>query len=207
MVKKTEERKEDSEEKKDIFKAWADSYTAVSKMWEESYLKLYKPWIESTAEMLEKAAELSKEAAPKKYQEFYTIWIETYKETYGKYIQSIVPSKEVFEGFVQSTSIYLTMYKSWIAALEKMVEKTMDLSKQPTDPEASKQYYNLWIKMYEKAFDSFYEDMPLAGPMKEMMEPVKVMAKMYADTFAGMSRMWVKSGVRSASAYPGKYTT
>ncbi len=366
MVKKTEERKEDSEEKKDIFKAWADSYTAVSKMWEESYLKLYKPWIESTAEMLEKAAELSKEAAPKKYQEFYdewikayqnsfgkfypiptlesnketlekllasaeesnklyrswiaeleensqktkdilqgepdpaqykecydmwmkshekifdeilalpaqestkeifekytgipdiylesfvqmsklwkntysrlygpwiesmqrlsekmaelskgdacpeaykefyTIWIETYKETYGKYIHSIVPSKEVFEGFVQSTSIYLTMYKSWIAALEKMVEKTMDLSKQPTDPEASKQYYNLWIKMYEKAFDSFYEDMPLAGPMKEMMEPVKVMAKMYADTFAGMSRMWVKSGVRSASAYPGKYTT
>jgi hypothetical protein len=30
---------------------------------------------------------------------------------------------------------------------------------------------------------------------------------MYADTFTKMSNMWMKSGVRSASAYPGKYTT
>jgi hypothetical protein len=364
MVKKTEEKKDVNEEKKDIFTTWADSYTAVSKMWEDSYLKLYKPWIESTGEMFEKAALLSKEAAPQKYHEFYdewvktyqntfgkfypiptlksnketlekflltaeesnklyrswsaeleensrktkeilqgepdsakykecydmwmksyekifdenlalpamestkeifekytgipdiylgsfvqmaklwkntysmlygpwiesmlelarkmaelsrgdaspeaytefyNIWMDTYKETYGKYVQSMRPTKEVFESFGQSTNIYLNMYKSWIAALEKMAEKTMDLSKQPTDPDASKQFYNLWIKMYEKAFESFFEDMPLAGPMKEMMEPVKIMAKMYADTFAGMSRMWVKSGVRSASAYPGKY--
>ena len=41
MVKKTEERKDVNEGKKDIFKTWADSYAAVSKMWEDSYLKLY----------------------------------------------------------------------------------------------------------------------------------------------------------------------
>jgi uncharacterized protein (UPF0335 family) len=29
MVKKTEEKKDINEEKKDIFKTWADSYTAV----------------------------------------------------------------------------------------------------------------------------------------------------------------------------------
>jgi hypothetical protein len=44
----------------------------------------------------------------------------------------------------------------------------------------------------------------IGGPMKEIMEPVKIMAKMYADTFVKMSKMWVKSGVSSASAYPGK---
>ena len=38
MVKKTEQRKDINEEKKDIFKTWADSYTAVSKMWEDSYI-------------------------------------------------------------------------------------------------------------------------------------------------------------------------
>ena len=64
MVKKTEQRKDINEEKKDIFKTWADSYTAVSKMWEDSYLKLYKPWVESTGEMFEKAAFISKDAAP-----------------------------------------------------------------------------------------------------------------------------------------------
>jgi hypothetical protein len=57
--------------------------------------------------------------------------------------------------------------------------------------------------MYEKAFDSFFEDMPTVdGPMKEVMEPLKIMAKMYADTFVKMSKMFVRSG--SASAYPGK---
>jgi hypothetical protein len=351
MVKKTEEKKDTTEEKKDIFKTWADSYAAASKMWEDSYLKVYKPWLESTAEMAEKAALLSKEAAPKKYhefydewvktyqstfgkfypiptlksnketlenllasaeesnklyrswiaeleensrktqeilkgepdpakykecydmwmntyekifdevlalpsmestkkifekytgipdiylgsfvqmsklwkntyfklygpwiesmqklswkmaeisrgdagpdayKEFYTIWMDAYKETYGKYVQSMQPSKEVFESFVHSTSIYLTMYRSWIAALEKMSEKANELSKQAADPQTSKEFCDLWIKMYEKAFDSFFEDMPLAGPMKEMMEPVKIMAKMYADMFARMSKMWVK---------------
>ncbi len=100
------------------------------------------------------------------------------------------PSKEVFESFVQSTNIYLNMYKSWMTALEKISEKAKELSKQTTDPEASKEFCDLWIKMYVRAFDSFFEDMPLAGPMKEMMEPVKIMAKMYADTFTKMSKMY-----------------
>jgi hypothetical protein len=367
MVKKTEEKKDANEEKKDIFKTWADGYTAVSKMWEDSYLKLYKPWIESTGEMLEKTALLSKEAAPQKYREFYDEWINTYQNTfgkfypiptlksnkealekflssaeesnkiyrswiaeseensrktieilhgkpdpakykqcydmwikfyekkfdelleqpaqestketsgnymgipdiysgsflqmsklwrksyrqlweplnesmlkifekmaeisggdagpeaykefyilwmdtnkdiYGKYVKFMEPSGERFENFVQSTQIYLSIYKSWIAALEKMSEKAEKISKQTSDPEAYKEFYNLWVKMYETAFDSFFEDMPtVGGPMKEIMEAVKVRAKMYTDTFTKMTKTWMKSGVRSASAYPGKYTT
>ena len=351
MVKKIEEKKDVSEEKKDIFKTWADSYTAVSKMWEDSYLTLYKPWIDSTGEMFEKAALLSKEAAPKQYKEFYnewmktyqstygkfypiptmktnketleklmrsaeetnelyrswiaeleedsrttreilkgepepekykecydmwmksyekifdeilalpaqestkeifekytgipdvylgsfvqmsrlwkktysrlygpwnesmmklskkmaelsrgdaspeaykefyTLWVDTYKETYGKYVGSMQPSKEVFESFAQSTNIYLNMYKSWIAALEKMSKKAEELSKQTSDPEAYKEFYNLWVIMYEKAFNDFFEDMPAIGPMKELIEPVKNMAKIYADTFTRMSKLSVK---------------
>src|SRR3989337_2312234 len=99
------------------------------------------------------------------------------------------------------------MYKSWIDALEKMSEKAKELSKQPSDPEAYKEFYNLWVKMYEKGFDNFFEDIPAIGPMIEMMEPVKTMAKINADIFTKMLEMWVKPGVRSASAYPGKYTT
>ena len=55
MVKKTEERKDINEEKKDIFKASADSYTAISRIWEDSCSTLYKPWIESRGGMLGKA--------------------------------------------------------------------------------------------------------------------------------------------------------
>ncbi len=169
------------------------SFVQISKLWRNSYAKLYEPWIESVSKFSRKMAELSRgDASPEAYKEFYTIWIDTYKETYGKYVQSTRSTKEVFESFAQSTSTYLNMYKSWIAALEKMAEKTNELSKQAADPEMSREFYILWIKMYEKAFDSFFEDMPLAGPMKEMMEPIKIMAKIYADTFARMSKMWVK---------------
>ena len=169
---------------------YLESFVQMSKLWKNTYSRLYGPWIESMQRLSEKMAELSRgDASPEAYKEFYTIWMETYKETYGKCVQSMQPSKEVFESFVQSTSIYLNMYKAWIAALEKMAEKTKELSQQATDPEVAKEFYTLWIKMYEKAFDSFFEDMPIAGPMKEMMDPVKIMGKIYSDTFAMMAKM------------------
>jgi hypothetical protein len=36
----------------------------------------------------------------------------------------------------------------------------------------------------------------IGGPMKEVMEPVKIMAKMYADTLIKMSKMLVRSDSR-----------
>ena len=182
------------------------SFVQISKLWRNSYAKLYEPWIESVSKLSRIMAELSRgDAGPEAYKEFYTLWVDTYQEIYGKHMQSMEPPREMFEHFVKSANIYVSMYKSWIDALEKMSEKAKELSKQTSDPEAYKEFYNLWVKMYEKAFDSFFEDMPtVGGPMKEIMESVKVMAKMYADTFTKMSKMRVKSGVRSASAYPGK---
>jgi hypothetical protein len=188
------------ESAKDIFEKYTGipdiylgSFVQMAKLWKNTYSNLYGPWIASMQKLSEKMADLSRgDASPEAYKEFYDIWLETYEATYGKYVQSMRPTKEVFENFSQSATIYLTMYKSWIAALEKMVEKTKEISRQTTDPELSREFYNVWVKMYEKAFDSFFEDMPLAGPMKDMMEPVKILAKLYADMFAQMSRTWVK---------------
>jgi hypothetical protein len=170
------------------------SFLQMSKLWKNTYVKLYGPWIESMQKLSRKMTEISRgDAGPEAYKEFYNMLMDTYQETYGKHIQSIQSSKDLFENFMQSNNIYLNMYKSWIAALEKMSKKAEELSKQTAYPEAYKEFYDLWIKMYEKAFDSFFEDMPMAGPMKEMMEPVKSMAKIYTDAFARMSKMWVKS--------------
>ena len=185
---------------------YSGSFLQMSKLWKKSYTQLCGPLNESMLKLSEKMAEISRgDADPEAYKEFYTLWVDTYQEFYGKHIQPMEPSKEMFEHFVQSTNIYVGMYKSWIATLEKMSEKAKELSKQTSDPNTYKEFYNLWLKMYEKAFDSFFEDMPtVGGPMEDIMEPVKVMAKMYADMFTKMSKMWVKPGVHSASAYPGK---
>jgi len=37
--------------------------------------------------------------------------------------------------------------------------------------------------------------MPVVGPVKEMMEPVKNMAKIYADTFNKIYNMWLTSDI------------
>ncbi len=190
--------------------------------------KLYRSWIAELEENSRVTREVMQgEPDPVKYKECYDMWMKSYekifsgsflqiskpwmdtnKEIYGKYIKSMEPTGEMFEHFVKSSDIFLSMYRSWIAALEKMSEKAQKMSKQSPDPEGYKEFYNLWVMTYEKAFDSFFEDMPtMGGPMKEIMEPVKAMTKMYADTFTRMSKTWMKSGVRSASAYPGKYTT
>jgi hypothetical protein len=190
----------------DLSDIYSMSFLQISKLWKKSLTQLCEPLNESILKLSKKMTEISRgDGGPEAYKEFYTLWVDTYQEIYGKHIQSMEPSKEMFEHFVQSTNIYVSMYKSWIVALEKMSEKARELSKQTSDPEAYKEFYNLWIKMYGKAFDSFFEDMPtVGGPMKDSMKPVKVMARMYIDAFTKMSKMWVQSGVRSASAYPGK---
>jgi hypothetical protein len=180
---------------------YSETFLRISKLWKNSYAKLYEPWTASISKLSEKAAEISRgDASPEAYKEFYTLWLDTHQETYGKLIDfRSPPSKEVFANFAQSANSYMSIYKSWIAALEKISEKAEELSKRTPDPEAFKEFYNLWAKTYEKAFDSFFEDTPTVGPMKELLEPVKNAAKLYADTFTKMSKLWMKSYSSAAS--------
>src|SRR5665811_1565776 len=151
----------------EITDIYLGSFLQMSKLFKKSYAQLCKPLNESMMTLSDKMAEISGgNAGPEAYKEFYDLWVETYKETYGKYAKSVEPSGEMFENFVESTNIYLGMYKSWISALEKMSEKAKEMSIRNSDPEAFKEFNNLWLKMYEKAFDSFFEDMPtMGGPM------------------------------------------
>ncbi|MCZ7395525.1 MAG: hypothetical protein ABOK23_13470 [Candidatus Methanoperedens sp.] len=189
---------------------YSETFEQISKLWKDSYAKLYVPYIDSMLKLSAKSAEISRgNASPEAYKEFYTLWMNTYQETYGRLFdaQSMRPSKEVLEYFLRSANVNLNLYKSWIATLEKLSQKAKELSEQSADPETNKEFYNLWAQTYEKAFDNFFENTPTVSPFKEILEPVKNAAKIYADVFTSISKMWVKSGVHSASAYPGKHTT
>jgi hypothetical protein len=80
-----------------------------------------------------------------------------------------------------------------------MSEKTMDLTKHTTDPEAYKEFYNTWAKMNEKALEDFFRYMPAVGPMKNIMEPVKNAAKVYTDMFVSISNAWMKMTPRTST--------
>lgn len=170
---------------------YSRTFVQVIKLWRDSYGKLYGPLMEAMQTLGAKAADISRgNVSPEAYKEFYTIWTNTYQDMYRQYFQSMQPSKETFESFSKAADIYLGTYKSWIEALEKMTERTKELAKQTSDPGARKEFFDLWLKMYERAFNNFFENMPAMGPMKEMMEPVKIVARMYSNTLNNMSKTW-----------------
>ena len=191
MVKKSQGRKEelreglkeDSAEKKDISKTWADNYTAVSKMWEDSYLKLYKPWFESTGEMIEKTALLSKEATPQKYRVFYDEWIKTYQNSFGKFypIPTLKSNKETLEKFLSSAEESNKIYKSWIAELEENSWKTKEILQSEPDPAKYKECYDMWMRSYEKIFDELME-LPAQEYTKEIFGNYMVIPDIYLDS-------------------------
>lgn len=179
----------------------SESFSKMAKQMQELYIKLYIPSEDSMVKISQDIAKMSKgEAKPETYKEFYDLWMNTYKETFSKMFdtQTMKPSKEMLDSLKESTDISLNLFKSWTAVLEKMLEKMQDQSKLMNDPEAFKEFYNLWIKMYEKSEDMF-EGVPLVSPLKEMMEPVKSACKIYANTSIKMSRMWMDSFTRMAS--------
>lgn len=180
---------------------YSDTFIKISKLWNDSYTKLYGTWMDSVLELSKKSEEISKgKGGPEAYKEFYVAWTNVYQKTYGKLlnVQSIQGSKKgelkaTFEAFAQSTQVYTDLYKSWMTTLEKLSIKSKELARQPKNQDVYKETCNMWIKLYQKAFDSFFDNMPTVSPFKECFTPVKNVANIYMDNLKKMSDFWVQS--------------
>lgn len=196
---------------------YSDTFIKISKLWNDSYTKLYGTWMESILELSKKSEEISKgKVGPEAYKEFYNLWTNVYQKTYGKLLsiksiqdpaggegqlklseEQLKLSKEqlkaTFETFAQSTQVYTDLYKSWMTTLEKLSIKSKELAKQPSNQETYKETCNLWVKLYQKAFDSFFDNMPIVSPFKECLTPVKSAASIYMDSLKKISDFWLQS--------------
>jgi hypothetical protein len=180
---------------------YSESFEKIAKLWKESYDKIYDPWFESMEKLSKNMLKLSKgDATPESYKEFYDVWTNTYTETFGKLFDplSMKHSKELFDTFQENINISLILCKGWGTVMEKLAGKINDQSKFTTDPEAFKEFNYLWLKMYEKATDDFFEGMLAVSPIKEMMEPVKNACKIFSNTSIKMSKLWLDSNIRAA---------
>ena len=175
---------------------YSESMAKMAKQVKEVYTKLYVPSEDSINKFSDGLAKLSKgEMNPETYKEFYEMWLDTYQEAFSKIFdpQTMKPSKEVLDALKESMDVSINLFKSWTEALEKMSAKMEDQSKLINDPEAFKEFFNLWLKMYEKSSEDIFEGVPLVGPLKEMMEPVKSACQIYSNTSLNMSKMWMDS--------------
>lgn len=182
---------------------YSDTFVKISKLWNESYTKLYGSWMEAILELSKKSEEISKgKVSPESYKEFYNMWTNVYQKTYGKLldIKSVQESgenkeqlKATFETFAQSTKVYTDLYKSWMTTLEKLSIKSKELAKQSSSQELHKETFNLWTRLYQKAFDSLFGSMSTISPFKEYMLPVKSATSIYLDNLNRMSDFWLQS--------------
>jgi hypothetical protein len=186
---------------------YSDTFIKISKLWNDSYMKLYGSWADTLVDLSKKSEEISKgNTSPDAYKEFYSMWTNVYQQTYGKFlnVQAVQNPKEseeqlkvVFEDFAKSTKICTHLCKSWITTLDKLSEKSKEFSIQgKTDvksQDTQKEICNLWVRIYQKAFDSIFDNMPVASSFKDTLAPVKDAAKLYVETLTKMSDNMVQS--------------
>src|SRR5450756_741672 len=89
---------------------YSEAFEQISKIWIDSFTQLYVPYTDSMLKLSTKSVEISRgNASPLTYKEFHTLWMNTYQETYGRLFetQSMRPTKEVLEYFVQSENCLL----------------------------------------------------------------------------------------------------
>jgi hypothetical protein len=67
-----------------------------------------------------------------------------------------------------------------------------DVMTNSTDPDAYKEFYGLWIETYEKAFEDFFEFMPVMEPMRKVTEPLRKAARVQADIYSNFTKMWME---------------
>ena len=170
---------------------YSKTFAQGFRLWRDSYTRLYGPLIDAMHTLETRADDISKGGpGPESYKEFFNLWTETFKNVYEHYFQSAQPANTAVDNFSKAADLYLNTFKSWIEALDRMTEKTKELTQQVTDPAAQKEFYDAWLKMYDKAFTNFFENMPAMGPIKEMMAPVKLVARMYSETLDNMAKSW-----------------
>jgi hypothetical protein len=180
-----------TEERKDPFRMWTESYSAMSKVWQESYTDLYNPWIESTGKLFDKAKELSGQPSPEKYKEFYEELVKTQQDTLGRLypMQKAMTDGKTLDKLVASAETSTNLIKAWSAELEENSRKTQKMLLSGASPEDYKDSYEMWIKSYEKMFDEFL-GMMTSKDTKDVFEAYTGMPNMYLTNLAEAARMW-----------------
>jgi hypothetical protein len=180
-----------TDERKDAFRMWTESYSAMSKVWQESYANLYNPWIESTGKLFDKATELSKNASPEKYKEFFEELVKTQQNTLGKVypMPKAITDRKTLEKLITSAQESSNLMKTWSAEFEENSKKTQKTLSSGASPEDFRASYEMWIKSYEKMFDEFL-DMMTSKNTKDVFEAYTGTPNIYLTNLAEAARMW-----------------
>src|SRR5450759_4854734 len=151
MAKKIEDNIKQTEGMKNFINTWTSESNEFLRQWGYSNLKLYQPWIDFVGEESVRMTDLSMNATPKKYEEFYDNWMKTYNNSFGKvYPIPISSPKEALQDLIKCANESNKVYMSWVEEFEENSKKTSEVLNDGIDPAKYNECYESWLKTYEK---------------------------------------------------------
>lgn len=130
--------------------------------------KLFNPWTENYSELqtlLAKGLSGSKDA----YLEFAQRWKDLYENTFAKLLQipNLGMSRELADKLSESTDKFIryiqvlseytaTVYKVGLDNMESLLNRYVDMAKQDSQPKTFKEFYELWWKTNEDAYQTLF---------------------------------------------------
>ncbi|MBU4139801.1 MAG: hypothetical protein KJ729_07690, partial [Euryarchaeota archaeon] len=179
------------------FNLWSGNGTDFLKMCGDSQMKICNSWVESMEELSKKAKNISSEAVPEKYKEFYDEWVKSYQNSFGKYypLPSQDSGKELLGSLMSQAEESNRLYKSWIAEMDRNSKKTQEAMMGEPSPVKYKECSEMWVTSYEKMFDAFLT-LPTMKRVRENIENYTGVPDIYSDNYRQMTKVWKDSYAR-----------
>lgn len=156
--------------------------TETTETSQQVFLNFYQPWFDTSEELREKFSR-SLKGDKEAYTDFLRDWREVYQETFGKVFRmpAFGLSRESFEKLTGSMDSYIhyissvnefytTLYKIGYDAMEKLVRKIPELSREGMAPETFKDFYHLWWQTNEEAYLELFQTESYAKLQGEMLD-------------------------------------
>lgn len=115
-------------------------------------------------------------------QEFFELWLKTYKAIYGGLIEipAMGPMREKYEMEMKRFSVAADLYSAWLEsylnfqnvfmeAMRRMHEKMAEQMKGEITPEAYKDFYKTWVETYSETFKEFLKSDNFSSDMGKFM--------------------------------------
>lgn len=165
--------------------------------------KLYRSWISELEENSDKTRNaLSGDTDPAKYKEVYDMWIRTYGKIFDELLT--LPFREnmrdIFESytgvpdiysdtFIQISKLwkdsYAQLYSPLIESMTELSDISVEIGKSGGKPETYKEFYDIWIKSYQKIYGEIFDIKSLQSPQisKDVFESFVQNTNIYVNLY------------------------
>lgn len=156
--------------------------TETTGIYQQIIFNFFRPWMESSAEMQQKFIQVLK-GDRGAYLDFLKIWQQSFQESYGRvfHLPTFGLSRESFTKLMESMDAYsrylseinefsAAIYQVGADTMEKLFRQYVDMLAEGKSPLSFKEFYQLWWKTNEDAYQELFKTENYARMMGDTVD-------------------------------------